>query len=276
MRWRDVSLAASRVTCIALAFVLTLARLPRQAEAADGLDLQVQLYQDQNCFVWAEDLTLLDNECYANVYSNLSKAFTLKIVGFGMSGSADLSEYLDECHTSASIKRNFMFGNCKRFVGPYWAVISGRYRSNTCLGESCSRLSIAYQTFYRTSICQDLMYAFRYPLQNECLRWSNGTQKFAVDPTYVNITQVDYLGMETCADEGGFLTRTYTITNGECLQLFGSQAEQSFKWTVDYYQPFTVSKAMSWSQMALSGTAATAAVLTATATLGSPQLAPVF
>lgn len=276
MRWRDVSLGASRVTCIALAFILTLARFPLQVEAADGLDLQVSLYQDQNCFVWAEDLLLLDNECYANIYSNLSKAFTLKLVGFGSVGSADLTEHLDECHTAASIKRNFAFGACKRFVGPYWAVVSGRYRSNTCVGDSCSRLSIAYQTFYAKPKCEDMMYAFRYPLQNECLRWSNGTQQLKVDAEYTNITQVDYLGMDTCADEGGFLTRTYQITNNECMELFGSQTEQSFKWTVDYYQPYSVSKALSWSQVALSGTAATAAVLTASATLGSPQLAPIF
>merc|ERR1712157_675512 len=70
--------------------LVVLALLQLQPAFADNLDIQVKLFQDPNCFERAQDATMLDNGCYANLYSNLSKAFTVKATGFpSSSGSTE-------------------------------------------------------------------------------------------------------------------------------------------------------------------------------------------
>lgn len=215
----------------------------------ESVDIEVRLYQDQDCFTWYGNfgvLLLLDNGCYANVLSNASdqqKAYGVRVVEFGPVESIDLTEYSDDCHNPFASTRNIEAGSCTRFVGPYWAVITLRYRSNACYGAACSRLTVASQSFYDLSNCVGIPSSvYKYPVHNECLRWSNGTQKFLVDTSYSNITQVDYTMHDQCLPSANFI-QTYTIQVGQCLPLYVTEAPRSFMWTVDYYQPFVTSVA---------------------------------
>eukprot|EP00416_Gambierdiscus_australes_P001952 CAMPEP_0171132624 /NCGR_PEP_ID=MMETSP0766_2-20121228/124884_1 /TAXON_ID=439317 /ORGANISM="Gambierdiscus australes, Strain CAWD 149" /LENGTH=265 /DNA_ID=CAMNT_0011595973 /DNA_START=8 /DNA_END=801 /DNA_ORIENTATION=+ len=213
--------------------LFVLARLVPQG-SGDSLDIEAQLYRDSNCFERVQDLTLLDGGCYANVYSNLTRAFLVKIVGFGTQERFDIYDYIGTCHREyqyTAIPRSVEGGLCRRFVGPYYANLRSSYRSSTCVGNDCSKLNVVTQSFFTEAGCVGLAYqTFRYPMQGACLRWSNGTQTFNVDATYSNISQVDYVMNDDCT--GGF-TRTYAITNGRCYSLYPTKAPRSFSWNVE-------------------------------------------
>mmetsp|Transcript_11755 Transcript_11755/g.32126 ORF Transcript_11755/g.32126 Transcript_11755/m.32126 type:complete len:264 (-) Transcript_11755:177-968(-) len=202
--------------------------------AGDALDIKAQLYRDDNCFERAQDLTLLDSGCYANLYTNITKAYTMKIVGFGATERFDLFEYIGTCNQGyqySARPRQIQGGRCTRFLGPFYAILKSTFRSNSCSGSDCSSLNVATQNFFSEAGCAGLpTQSFKYPVQNACLRWSNGTQTYQVDATYSNITQVDYPANDLCA--GGF-RRTYVITNRRCYSLYPDKAPRSFSWTVE-------------------------------------------
>ncbi|CAJ1387147.1 unnamed protein product [Effrenium voratum] len=199
-----------------------------EGEWACRLDVDVTLYLDSNCFERYDTLLLLDDGCYANLYTNLTKAFKLKIVGFSGVSKYDIYDYIDACHTQFSPKRTLSSGKCERFVGGYFAVIKSRLRSSTCVGESCSRLAVTTQRFFSEAECLGLPYQiYTYPVQTECMRWSNGTQTFRVDPTTTNVTQVDYIMNDKC---NGDQMRTYIMSVGWCYELYADRAPRSFKW----------------------------------------------
>mmetsp|Transcript_15103 Transcript_15103/g.31585 ORF Transcript_15103/g.31585 Transcript_15103/m.31585 type:complete len:261 (-) Transcript_15103:202-984(-) len=202
--------------------------------SGDALDIEVQLFRDPNCFERAQDITLLDSGCYGNIYSNLSKAFLVRMVGFGDPERFNLFEYVGTCHLEyqySALPRSIQGGRCTRFVGPFYGILRSSFRSNTCAGSDCSTLNVAMQNFFSDAGCEGLpVQTFKYPLQNACLRWSNGTQTFQVDSTYSNITQVDYPGNDVCS--GGF-RRTYVITNRRCYSLYPDRSPRSFSWNVE-------------------------------------------
>lgn len=200
---------------------------------ADTLDIEVAMYSDSNCFERFDNLLLLDDTCYANLYTNLTKGYKLKIVGFTGEKKLDLYDYTDACNTMFTPKRAIRAGKCERFVGNYYAITRIRLRSSTCVGADCSRLAVVVNRFFSEAACAGLPYQlFTYPVQDECMRWSNGTQGFTVDPTNTNITQVDYLMNDKC---NGDLQRKLTIQNDFCYGLYTDKAPRSFSWTITRY-----------------------------------------
>lgn len=209
--------------------------------ASDTLDIDVTLYVDGNCITAYTSMLLLDDGCYANMYTNLTKAFKLKIVGFTGVSRYDLYDYTDACYSQFSPKRTLVSGKCERFVGGYYASLKSRLRSTTCVGESCSRLAVTTQRFFSEANCMGLPYMiYTYPVQNECMRWSNGTQAFRVDPTTTNVTQVDYLANDKC---NGDQIRSYVMSVGYCYELYPDEVPRSFKWDVERYDATTVGQA---------------------------------
>eukprot|EP00441_Pelagodinium_beii_P016446 CAMPEP_0197663208 /NCGR_PEP_ID=MMETSP1338-20131121/56523_1 /TAXON_ID=43686 ORGANISM="Pelagodinium beii, Strain RCC1491" /NCGR_SAMPLE_ID=MMETSP1338 /ASSEMBLY_ACC=CAM_ASM_000754 /LENGTH=220 /DNA_ID=CAMNT_0043241461 /DNA_START=44 /DNA_END=703 /DNA_ORIENTATION=- len=196
---------------------------------ADTLDIDVKMYQDSNCFERRDDLLILDDTCYANLFTNLTKAYKMKIVGFDpASQQLDLFDYTDDCQTLFTPKRTLSAGKCERFIAGYFGIINIRLRASTCEGPDCSRLAVTNQRFYSEEGCQGLPYQiYTYPVQNECMRWANGTQVFTVDPTNTKITQVDYLANDKC--DGGMQKR-YEMENGLCYPLYTDRAPRSFLW----------------------------------------------
>ncbi|CAK9009205.1 unnamed protein product [Durusdinium trenchii] len=175
------------------------------------------------------DMLLLNDGCYANLYTNQTKAFKVRIVGFTGVSKYDVYDYTDACHTLYRPKRTLNEGQCTRFaVGGYFAELRSRLRSSTCVGDSCSRMAVTTQRFYSEANCLGLPYQiYTYPVQTECMRWSNGTQTFRVDPTTTNVTQVDYLVNDKC---GGDNVRIYVMSVGYCYELYPDRAPRSFKW----------------------------------------------
>eukprot|EP00931_Biecheleriopsis_adriatica_P007773 TRINITY_DN109023_c0_g1_i1.p1 TRINITY_DN109023_c0_g1~~TRINITY_DN109023_c0_g1_i1.p1 ORF type:complete len:281 (+),score=44.23 TRINITY_DN109023_c0_g1_i1:29-844(+) len=204
-----------------------------QLARSDTLDIEVRLYPSSSCMERIEELFVLDDGCYANLYTNLTKAYKLKITGFDDDKTLDLYEYLDDCETPFSPARTLSANKCVRFVGGFFAILNLRLRSTTCEGASCSRLAVTHQRFYSEAGCQGLPFQiYTYPVQNECMRWSNGTQAFAVDPTNSNITQVDYVMNDKCE---GDLIRQYNMENRNCYELYPDKAPRSFMWTITRY-----------------------------------------
>jgi hypothetical protein len=231
---------------------------------ADTLDIEVAMYSDQNCFQRFDNLLLLDDSCYANLYSNLTKAYKLKIVGFTGEKKMDLFEYSDACHTQFSPKRTIEVGKCRRFVGSFFAITKIRLRSSTCVGPDCSRLAVVVNKFFSEKACAGLPYQiYTHPVQDECLRWSNGTQGFTVDPTNTNITQMDYLMNDKCK---GDLRRRLTIQNDYCYELYKDKVPKSFRWTITRYDD--TASADAWRPTSLAAAAAVAPL----AFLPSPDL----
>eukprot|EP00928_Gymnodinium_smaydae_P096618 TRINITY_DN8571_c0_g1_i1.p1 TRINITY_DN8571_c0_g1~~TRINITY_DN8571_c0_g1_i1.p1 ORF type:complete len:300 (+),score=64.12 TRINITY_DN8571_c0_g1_i1:114-1013(+) len=233
-RRRSVASRAVSTTSVAAAVVLLaiVGCLPSPC-MADTWDVQVKLYRDPNCFERADDLTLMDEGCYANIYSNLSKAFKLKIVRFEEPQQVDLTEYTDNCYTVYLPKKPLRVNKCERFAGGYYGMLSTRFRAVTCEGEMCSLLAVAHQRFYEAEGCVGTpYYTYRYPAQMECLRWFNGTRTFtySADDKGANLTQTDYPLNDRC--DGG-LAKTYEITGGECYPLRLDRPPRSFKWEVD-------------------------------------------
>ncbi|CAE7383621.1 unnamed protein product [Symbiodinium sp. CCMP2592] len=247
-------------------FLWLLAASLLRPSSGDTLDIDVRLFLDSNCFDPYDELLLLDDGCYANLYTNATKAFKVRIVGFVEPFKYDIQDYTDACHTIFSPKRTLESGKCERFIGGYWAEITNRLRSSTCVGQDCSRLAVTKQRFYSESMCVGLPYeVFTYPVQNECMRASNGTQAFRVDPTTTNVTQVDYLVNDRC---GGDLTRQYIMSVGYCYELYPDRAPRSFRWEVERYDATAISDAWRPSSLGLVQAAGVAAPL---ALLGSPR-----
>lgn len=216
--------------------------------ASDTLDVDVKLYTDSNCLFPYTDMLLLDDGCYANLYTNQTKAFKVRIVGFTGVSKYDVYDYTDACHTLYRPKRTLNEGQCTRFaVGGYFAELRSRLRSSTCVGDSCSRMAVTTQRFYSEANCLGLPYQiYTYPVQTECMRWSNGTQTFRVDPTTTNVTQVDYLVNDKC---GGDNVRIYVMSVGYCYELYPDRAPRSFKWEVERYDATVV--AATWRPVVL-------------------------
>jgi len=183
---------------------------------------------------------LLDSGCYANLYTNATKAYMVRITGYGDLAVQKFSlfEYVGTCNKGFQFSaepRKLRGGKCERFLGPYYAMLRTRQRSNICVGEECSTLTVALQHFYSLADCQGLAsYTFKYPLKNACLRFSNGTQAYRVDAAYTTITQTDFLGDNACK---GSMTKTYAITNRRCYSLHANKEPRSFSWTVEEATP---------------------------------------
>lgn len=204
--------------------------------SAETWDIHVQLFRDPNCYEYADMLILLDQSCYANMYSNVTKAYSVKAIDFEYPQRIHIQEYSDDCQTGTKVNpTEIEAGTCTRFVGSFWGKISLRYRSASCVGDYCSRLAVVVQTFFRNPGCTGLpMMTYYYPGQKECLRWYNGTQtfQFAVDETGTNITQRDYEGtVATKCDSG--VRKTYTMLADHCYPLRIDQPPKSFRWEVD-------------------------------------------
>lgn len=117
-------------------------------------------------------MLLLDDGCYANMYTNITVAFKLRIVGFSGVARYDMYDYVDACHTAFSPKRTLSGGGkCQRFVqgGLYYAELRSRLRSSTCVGESCSRIAVTVQRFYSEAQCVGLPYQAGGALVAACL-----------------------------------------------------------------------------------------------------------
>lgn len=203
----------------------------------DAYDVGVRLYKDQNCFEQAEELVLTTDNCYANVYSNRSKAFQITIVSFSEPQRMNLVFFEDHCWTPVMAPTAVRAGECQHFTGGFYGIYSLKYRSaNECTaGASCSYLRLAVQEFYQSRICYDSglcecigdpYESYAYPIQKECLRWSNGTQIFETDAGGVNLTQTDYPGDDSCQ---GKVTRPLIMRNGYCYPLYSNRG---FKWTL--------------------------------------------
>lgn len=209
---------------------------------ADTFDIGVKLYTDNNCLFWSQTFLILDSSCYANIWApNATKGWTMRIVDFNVPQSIDMREYTDDCHSLAMPKRTLVTGTerCTPFLGSMYAQFDIRFRSNTCKGAMCSTLATAVQTFYSAAACAGPAFAtFRYPIQNECLRASNGTQDFTVASDDRNITLTDYGGGDECKAQEGVRVRTYDITNRYCYPLYTAEPPRSFSWTVERNTPY--------------------------------------
>jgi len=206
---------------------------------ADTYDVNVKLYTDPNCIYWADEPLLLDGGCYANIYSNNTKAFTLRIVYFNEPQRIDFREYTDDCYDLAAPKRTFIAGRCIFLAGSFWAEMSIRERGSTCSGPQCSPLAVVVQNFYSRGDCTGATYAlYRYPVQSECLRWSNGTQTLTATSGDQNITLVDYYDSDNCMGGGAGSSRVYNIMNQYCYPLSAMQAPRSVMWRVQRDKPY--------------------------------------
>jgi len=199
---------------------------------SDSWDVKIRLYRDLNCFERADDLLLLNNGCYANLYGNLSKALAVKIVGYDAQGKFDFTEYNDNCNSIQRPTRQIQGQTCVKFTGAFWARLTLSLRSSTCTSD-CSSLRVAVQTFYTSTDCSGLPYTiFKKPLRRECMRMTNGTQNFSATLSGVRITQTDYAGIDNCGARGGTDPIKYDIEARKCYSI-QSPTAQSFRWTVD-------------------------------------------
>jgi len=227
-----------------------------QVALADTMDINVVLYKDPNCFERADDMVLLDQGCYANRFDNMTKAFQLKVVVFDEKPKIDLREYINNCYEAFLFKpaRTLEGGRCERFVGGFYVQTSLRLRSTTCEGYSCSPISVAVQRFYSEEGCTGVVVENNnYPLQSECMRFSNGTQAFKLGDTDNNITQVDYLGNDGC---NGVLQRSYSMIDGNCYSLYSDSSPKSFIWMVEKGKAFTSAAATKRRSLHLVATSA--------------------
>jgi len=182
---------------------------------ADALDIYVELYTDSSCLLSKQsELLLVSDQCYAGTFTEVTKAYTVKAVGFGADSSFDLAQYTDACSTLYTAKRNIKAGVCSPwFGGTFMVKASTRLRSEVCT-EDCSTLSLAIQTFYEGDGCTGVeKWANSWPVQSECLRFWNGTQKFEANAGATTITQSDFPGDDFCSGDGPVETSQMT---GDC------------------------------------------------------------
>eukprot|EP00927_Polykrikos_kofoidii_P071767 TRINITY_DN67993_c0_g1_i1.p1 TRINITY_DN67993_c0_g1~~TRINITY_DN67993_c0_g1_i1.p1 ORF type:complete len:348 (-),score=44.32 TRINITY_DN67993_c0_g1_i1:30-1010(-) len=249
------ALFATRRIFAASLLVSCLVRLCR----GDTWDIYLRLFKDANCYERFDELLLLDEACYANIWSNQSteKAFSVKVVSFDAPQTLHIREYSDDCHTESPLTRvngpkPILLNRCEWFIAGYWAMTSLRFRSTTCVGDTCSRLAVAVQTFYKEAECAGMSYAtYKYPAPG-CIRWANGTQlfSFAVPDGGVgieNITQTDFMVNDVCA---GDLKKTYTMPSGHCFGLYEDRPPRSFKWELDQSARLAVGTAGAWRPQA--------------------------
>lgn len=201
---------------------------------ADTVDINAALYRDPNCFEGVDQMVLLDRGCYANRYDNLTRGFQLKIVVFEGEEKIDVREYINDCYDAFQFGavRTLKVGFCERFIGGFYVKAGLRLRSSTCSGASCSPLKVGAQRFYSQAGCQGLaLQNYVYPLQGECLRYSNGTQAFKLTDKDL-ISQVDYPGNDGCT---GKFQQKYSMRDGECfpLSLPDGAGAKSFRWEVE-------------------------------------------
>merc|ERR1712137_1141833 len=119
-----------------------------------------------------------------------------------------------------------------------------RYRSLACFGGAaeCSDLVLGTQKFFDLADCKGPANpTFTFPMQGECMRATNGTQKFSVDASGYNISQKTYEGDDAC---NGGIQRNYATQNGRCWPLYEDRPPRSFMWEVDLgAQPVATSSA---------------------------------
>lgn len=215
--------------------------LLRQSHA-DTYDIGVKLFTDPNCLFKAQDFLLLDGGCYANKWApNATKGYRMNIVYFNSPERIDMRDFADDCHTLAMPKRTMTAGKdvCNPFLGSMYAQFDIRFRSNTCQGDMCSNLAIAVQTFYKQYGCSGPAHAiFRFPVQGECLRAMNGTQKLLASGDDSNISLVDYSGGDDCNPGRDIRVRDYSINNQYCYPLYTAEPPRSFSWRVERNTPY--------------------------------------
>lgn len=91
----------------------------------------------------------------------------------------------------------------------------------------CSPLKLVVQEFFSTTNCRGPPFAeYKYPIERECLRYSNGTQIFFCDPKYINVTEIDFQANQRC--DG--LQIKYVMKLNLCYQLYGNRG---FRWRTD-------------------------------------------
>lgn len=223
--------------------------LPPNGATPEDWDIAVIISPDAGCMTRNEELLLLDGGCYSNTYSNLTKAFSVKITSYGHKGAnwmVDLTEYEDNCWTPSydPPTRTLTMGQCERFAGAVRAQISVVERSVRCKGLDCSKLPVGVQEFFPEVGCRGFPMrelGLRVPLRGECLRWRNGTQTYLVDNIMDNMTRTDYPNSTSCNWDGVKPKTEYRIEGDDCTELCSQSqinegacpAPRSFKWRVE-------------------------------------------
>eukprot|EP00929_Paragymnodinium_shiwhaense_P031826 TRINITY_DN17752_c0_g1_i1.p1 TRINITY_DN17752_c0_g1~~TRINITY_DN17752_c0_g1_i1.p1 ORF type:complete len:299 (-),score=37.19 TRINITY_DN17752_c0_g1_i1:356-1252(-) len=195
---------------------------------AETWDIQLQLYRDPVCMERVEDILLMDQGCYANLYSNITKAYSLKILFFNYPQSIEVREFSDNCQSIARPPRPMGTERCVRFLGGLWAVVRLLFRSPTCVGE-CSKLGVSEQVFYPEKNCGGRpIKSFWYPSPG-CMRAANGTQELGLntDSRGTNITFTDFIYNSAC--DGG-IVKVYEVPSGSCFPLYEDRSPRSFQW----------------------------------------------
>lgn len=217
-------------------------RLRRLAAASPlsvpSFDVSARLYKDSNCFEDAAAVLLRPQSCYANTYTNRSKAFSLKIVSYGRDARVTFNEYTDNCHQKFVPQRTLLAGKCERWTGPFYVFVSLKERSHICTSD-CSNLLGVEQRFFSRAGCRGLVdFTYRYPAggAEHCLRQYNGTQFFEVSLTkpLANITLKRFMGDGSCSSPSPVVDNVWA---GRCYELYTEVApslrSKSFRWEVD-------------------------------------------
>lgn len=193
------------------------------------------MYKDPNCFDRADDLLLLDQACYSNIYTNNTKAYELKVVSFNPPQQIQWMEYDDDCINKAMpLPRVILAGRCEKWSGAFWGILKLRFRSTVCMGADCSYLTTVNQMFYKTPDCKGVPYShFNYPVPG-CMRNYNGTQDFGTNDSGKFITHTLYEGTDFCnPSESPGNTWTYAIETDRCYPLYEDAIPMSFMWQID-------------------------------------------
>lgn len=229
------SMVLRRLPLSLTAALLSLSCLCRQISAVtfDTWDIEVRLYRDPNCFDRADQLLLLDQACYSNIYSNNTKAYQLRVVNFNPPQVIQWMEYTDDCVTKAMpMPRTILAGRCEKWAGPFWGLLKLRFRSRVCMGADCSQLTTINQVFYAQKDCQGHPSTkFTYPVPG-CMRGYNGTQELTTNESGKFITHTIY-DMNDMCDRNILDMYEYVIESGRCYPLYEDKVPYSFKWEVD-------------------------------------------
>jgi len=224
----------------------------------DTYDIWLQLFDDDGCKFPNEDMLLTTNNCYANRFNfpadkieSLGYSFAVTIVSFYNTSSTDVEApvkinidyYTDVCNTRQKETLQIMENECSGLIDrPVFATFHGmftlKHRAKTCdPAESfkCSPIKLAYNQFFRDSTCQGVPYlVFQYPVQRECIRYSNGTQMFYQDPQNDDyLIEVDYPHSPDCTEnsigcESCVVPLRFSIKRDFCYELSESSY---FSWT---------------------------------------------
>lgn len=263
--------ARGRRRARALAVAAACAALAPRPCRSEAWDISATIYSDNYCFEYLDNLLLVDGTCYSTRwYTNSSKAFMVKLVGFGTGGApwvVNYQEFSDDCHTPASTLKSLTVGKCGNTIGRFRGVVGVKLRSSRCTTD-CSNLAVATQNFYDLAGCAGvpiLSLKRVVPLQGECLAARNGSSQTFTLMHILNttrITRVTFPGNAKCTSLNGI---TQEI-RGQCYPLFSEKSPRSFGWTAE--RPVAVAGApRSSGRPALAAVASTAlaAVLAALA-----------